>query len=453
MFKSPFSTDSDTADVSDAGGMLRTMQRRSEESPPEEATPEIKVKREVIRFYRSRRGKLETTTYKDHDYRASKFQQPSEEVPSIRICREINERGDVWRRTIKLDSWSFAEFLRKSEMFLLHTKWEGSSIEFADPFVELFFRRDALRDLHNNVDWNTLNQDREARHNIEIAGRILRFLDIDAIDIGQKLDEIASGSSSGIIQFIDLWMLYPPGTLIFELSGDDELSAYMVDSVIFEKPSLEESLHMSSLPPLMLYCWAIDYDGVNIGRRAYTFSLQYFSGSVEVSNLRYVPQKFLEDGEKVQAVLKARGQAFWAMQGPSFRQVANDTNPGSTKDESERVVVDRKTYRSLFGGWSLSPNELISDRRDNGDDDGISSSIYNGKVPPPPPFTSKPILSSAWYSEYDAIDPLRQPDDLVLLLCPKRVHAFCLRDKTWSKSNEHKPQYFLKSKILKHEHR
>ncbi|KAJ4865506.1 ATPase family associated with various cellular activities (AAA) domain-containing protein [Trichoderma breve] len=297
-------------------------------------------------------------------------------------------------------------------MFLLHTKWEGSSIQFAEPFVELFFRRDALRALHNNVDQNTLDQDREAKHNMEIASKILEFLDNDAMDIGRKLDEIASGTSSGIIQFIDLWMLYPPGTLIFEFSGDDELSAYMVDSVIFEKPSLQRSHHMSSLPPLTLYCWAVDYD-----------------------------EKFLEDEAKVKAILKARGQAFWAMQGPSFRQVASDTQAGLTKDESERVVVDRKAHRSLFGGWSLSPNELKSNRWDNGDDDRISvghnsnRAVYNGEVPPPftsKRFTSEPILSSAWYGEYDTIDPLRQPDDLVLLLCPKRVHAFCLRDKTWN---------------------
>ncbi|PNP58304.1 hypothetical protein THARTR1_01819 [Trichoderma harzianum] len=261
-------TDFDTTEVSDAVGRLRFSMRRGKDSVPEEASSEIKVKREVMRFYRGRRGELQNTTYEDHEDQSTKFQRPAE-VPSIRICREINERGDVWRRTIEVDSWSFAEFLRKSETFLLHTKWGGSIIEFADPFVELFFRRDALRALHNNADQNTLDQDRDARHNISLAGKILDFLDNDAMDIGRKLEEIASGTLSDIIQFIDVWMLYPPGTLIFELPGDGGLSAYMVDSVTFEKPSLQRSYHSSSLPPLMLHCWAIDYDGVKFGRRAY----------------------------------------------------------------------------------------------------------------------------------------------------------------------------------------
>lgn len=118
--------------------------------------------------------------------------------------------------------------------------------------------------------------------------------------------------------------------------------------------------------------------------------------------------------------------------------------------------MDRKTHRSLFGGWSLSPNELKLDRRDNDDDDGHSvggysnRALFRGEVPQR--YTSEPRFSSTWYSEYDAIDPLGQPDDLLLLLCPKRVHAFCLRDKTWSKSNEHKPFYFLKSPSLKPEY-
>lgn len=436
-------TDFETPDMPDES--TKRAMGHGKESLSEEANPEIKVKREVIRFYRDRRGRLETTTYTDHEDKTSKFQRPSE-VPSIRICREINERGDVWRRTIEVDSWSFAEFLRKSEMFLLHTKWGGSSIEFADPFVELFFRRDALRALHDNVDQNALDQDRDARHNVSIAGKILDFLDHDAMDIGQRLEEIASGTSSGIIQFIDLWMLYPPGTLIFEQPRNGELSSYMVDSVTFEKSSLEVYNHTSALPPLKLHCWAIDYDGVKFGRRAYTLELQYFPGTLEISKLRYVPEKFLEDATKVKAILKARGQAFWDMQGPSFRQVASDTHPGSNKDESERVVVDRKTHRSLFGGWSLSPNESKLDRRDNDDDDNDSVDIYSDQAMFNVPVsrrrvTSEPSFSSTWYSEYDDIDPLGQPDDLVLLLCPKRAHAFCLRDKTWSKSNEHKPFY------------
>ncbi|KAL6835758.1 P-loop containing nucleoside triphosphate hydrolase protein [Trichoderma sp. SZMC 28015] len=441
---------SDFTDMSDASDTRWERRRRRKESLKEEENLEIKVKRGVRKLYRSRRGKLETTTYRDHEDSDPLFKQSSE-IPSIGIYREVNERGDVWRRTIEVDSWSFAEFLRKSEMFLLHTKWDGSSIEFADPFVELFFRRDALRALHDNADQNTLDQDHDTRHNISIAGKILEFLDQDAMDIGRRLEEIASGTSSGVIQFIDLWMLYPPGTLIFELQEGTELSSYMVDSVTFEKASLKRSHRSPTLPPLKLHCWAIDYDGVKFGRRAHTLELQYFPGTLEISELRYMPEKFLKDGEKVKAVLKARGQTFWAMQGSSFRQVASNTHAGSTRDQPERVVVDRKTHRSLFGGWSLSPDEMKLDDDDD-DSDGVGgrsilppsllaphlqphlqrTGEYYGNKAPQRFVSESGSFSSIWYSEYNAIDPLSQPDDLVLLLCPKRVHAFCLRDKTWN---------------------
>ncbi|KAK4064191.1 uncharacterized protein Triagg1_9170 [Trichoderma aggressivum f. europaeum] len=288
----------------------------------------------------------------------------------------------------------------------------------------------------DNSLWNAFDQDGDAKHNISIAGKILHFLDHDAMDIGRRLEEIASGTSSGMIQFIDLWIMYPPGTLIFEQPRNAELSCYMVDSATFEKPSLDVYTQMSTLPPLKLHCWAIDYDG-------------YFPGSLEISKLRYVPEKFLEDAIKVKAILKARGQAFWEMQGPSFRQVASDARAGSTKDESERVVVDRKTHRSLFGGWSLSPDQSKLDRGDNDDDDNDSVGVYSDQVlfnvPVSRRITSEPRVSSTWYSEYDDIDLLGQPDDLILLLCPKRVHAFCLRDKSWKCAAEafQKPLYMV----------
>lgn len=70
--------------------------------------------------------------------------------------------------------------------------------------IHLWNCRDALRGLLDNADQNTLDQDRDVRHNIAFAGKILNFLDHEAMDIGPRLEEIATATSSEIIQFIDL---------------------------------------------------------------------------------------------------------------------------------------------------------------------------------------------------------------------------------------------------------
>lgn len=135
-------------------------------------------------------------------------------------------------------------------------------------------------------------------------------------------------------------MLYPPGTLIFELPGDAEISSFMVDSVTFEKPSLHISHPTSTLPHLNLHCWAIDYDGVRFGRRAYTLELQHFSGSLEISKLRYVPEKFLEDGKK--------GKGYSEGQGTS---ILGDARPQlSSGCERHAGKVNQRRIREGGGG-------------------------------------------------------------------------------------------------------
>ncbi|KAK4204696.1 P-loop containing nucleoside triphosphate hydrolase protein [Triangularia verruculosa] len=444
-----------SSEFSDAPGPRRPYRyprprRAASRSPQDSQVPpgkpqRVVVKRNVVTTYRDRRGDLQSRTHEDDPKEPQRFSDPRTEAPSISVCRELNERGDLWRRTIQVDSWSYYGYLQAAEKFALHATWQSSGIIFAEPFVELFFRQKALRNLHNaaNSDPDALAKTPEERYDVEITGHILHFLENDAADIGNRLEAMAAATAKTSVQFIDLWMLYPPGTLVFELPLGDEPRCFMVDSVTFEKPEVTDSLKLSALSPLVLHCWAIDYDGVAFGRREHTLTIKYFPDSIEISTLLYQPERFLEDSHKktLKAQLKSRGQAFWDMQGHSFREVHGLSKDGSLT----RVMVDRKTYGSLFSTW-VNPtttaaglshwdpregvdirDELASNMATIG---GVTNSNRGGFSDLG--FPSKAFVGlGTWYNEYDVIDPSQSPDELTLLLCPKTVHAFSLREKAW----------------------
>lgn len=183
----------------------------------------------------------------------------------------------------------------------------------------------------------------------------------------------------------------------------------------------------------------------------------------------------------------SRGQVFWNLQGRSFRQVSANSKSVKTKDHTEiRVIVDRMTYRDMYGGWASSPSRRFPMRPDPGrgyydnpfepvgnnygnhyapsaaDDYSAPYNYQYTPAPPPPPplpqgqlgnnrrassynrrerrpanqenpFEQSDSFSKKCYTKYDNIDPTSQPDDLILMLCPSKVKAFSMRDKTWGK--------------------
>ncbi|KAL1981791.1 hypothetical protein VTN96DRAFT_2129 [Rasamsonia emersonii] len=186
-----------------------------------------------------------------------------------------------------------------------------------------------------------------------------------------------------------------------------------------------------------LHCWAIDYDGQRFRRRGYSIVLGPFVGTMEISNLPWLPERFLKDADKIKATLKTRGRAFWDMQGQSYRQLRDDPQSALESDEAIRVMVDEAMYRSLRArdtdaamGSPLYEDDNISHVAHV---DGIPGGVLRGARVPINDLGIIPgsNYSKVWFNEYDNIDPASEPDELVLMLCPRKVHAFCMRDKLW----------------------
>ncbi|OTA54474.1 P-loop containing nucleoside triphosphate hydrolase protein [Hypoxylon sp. EC38] len=59
-------------------------------------------------------------------------------------------------------------------------------------------------------------------------------------------------------------------------------------------------------------------------------------------------------------------------------------------------------------------------------------------------YATTPDYSTSWFTEFDVIDPASEPTELMLILCPPKVHAFSLLQKSWSEYyvNHLKPVQF-----------
>lgn len=208
----------------------------------------VRVVRQVTRSWRGMNGQSQSRDFPDTPDEASKV--IGVETPSVIINRELNERGDTTRRTIMVQFWPYAGYLAFSRIFLPRMNFEGMGYLFVEPFVDLFFRQQTLKEtlLSSTVEENSETSLTD-KYNKEITECLLHYLDHDAIDIGETFKSMTSATPQTIINYNNLWMIYPPGSLIFSFLPGAEPVCYMVDSVAFEKPKAD-----ALSGPLALHC-------------------------------------------------------------------------------------------------------------------------------------------------------------------------------------------------------
>lgn len=275
-------------------------------------------------------------------------------------------------------------------------------------------------------------------------------------------------------------MLYAPGTVVYT-THNGEHEAYIVDSLHGSSiyPRNRSGRHSHSA--LELTCWSINYDGEIFGREWTTHVISPYNGKKEISSLDLVPETFLPNVATVKENLIARGKSFWGLHGQNYREYTGEIWSQQMNDDPIRVMVDHLTYQRRMG-WPISINQkngpsgaLSKNWRDNRFQSGaeiynVNPHLYRGRRPnrkpyapdcvvPPPripsptgcsperdydnglpqkPYTSykasrPPLRDNSVFNKYDALDPGSTPDILTLLLCPQRVHGYCLKDKIWSK--------------------
>ena len=391
----------------------------------------------------------------------------------LTVFRHFDRRYGFWRRSVEIVSPVFLDVLRQVSIYDIDISLFDDVLSFTEPFMLLFHHRKHLAKYLAEVDENGVDiAPTQARAHTSL---ILDYMMSEFDDVNRTIDDLESAEPSGLITFPEIWLLYPPGTVVYT-TDNGEHEALIVDSVhgVTKRPRSRSGKQLHER--LELTCWSMNYDGEIFGRDWSTHIIAPFNGTKEIATLDLVPEQFHPDAEKVKKFLIARGKEFWALQGQNYREYTGEIWSQHMNEEPIRVMVDHLTYQRKMD-WPIRIN------RKSGPSDALSKNWRHNKLfaprqdfhpykeqrvcglpgPPPPLPLHPPRRWDDWgynpdgdydepycepyrryyceqppfrrdfkFNKYDALEPGSQPDDLTLLLCPQHVYGYCLRDKFWS---------------------
>ena len=400
------------------------------------------------------------------DDKSSAGDAPSEDVKvknTLTVVREFDRKDRFWRRRVDIGSPEFADLLTTVSQHEGDVNLVDGVIHFTEPLMDLFYNR---KGLSAYVESHT-----EPNKAVDDAKVVLDYMQREFVDVSRKLDDLESSEPSGLITYPDLWLLYPPGTVVYSLENG-EYEAFVVDVVNGMQRRMQGQKKKHGYGRLDLTCWSINYDGEIFGRVWNTHCIAPFHGSREIRSLDLVPEKFLPDAEATRKSLISRGKQFWSLQGQQFKEYTGEMWSETSNEGAVRVMVDHMTYQRRndwpiiinkkrgpsdaqsknwrdnrfadrddyveFGrtrrrrrGSSCSPPPIPEERDFDPDrDDRNEDEAYRRYRAPRPPLREK-----SRFNKYDILEPTSEPDDLTLLLCPQVVHGYSLQDKSWSEFN------------------
>ena len=390
------------------------------------------------------------------------------------VFREFDKRKSYWRRTLEIRSAPFIELLRGMVASDIDLPSSDEVLRLKEPLMLLFHNRSKLAQFAQADNKEGEEQLVQTKEHTKL---ILDFLRDECQEVSNKLNEIESSKSSGLITYDLAWLLYSPGTVVFS-KENGEYEAFMIESIrgCQKHQPCVNSRH--SYSTIELVCWSINYDGEIFGRVWSTHFLAPYEGTKEITALPLVPEAFLPDRDRIKQSLVERGQKFWSLQGQCFREYAGEVWSSQMNEDPIRVMVDHLTYQRRKN-WPIEidrkrgPAEAHSKNwRENKFARRRNNSPIFFDPPPPPPRTRRPQTNrviqahgdnidyeqdryvedgqyeeayeriesdrppqgeSAIFKKYDVLKPNIALDETAALLCPQAVHGYCLRDKVWSK--------------------
>lgn len=204
----------------------------------------------------------------------------------LTVTREFDKKRHFWRRIVEIISPAFVQMLHKESPYDVNLHMVDGALAFYDPQMTLFHNRKVM---HRYIEKGGYASDsdevKQARAHTKL---ILDFMRKE-LDVSRTLDDLESEETSGLIDFANIWLLYPPGTIVYTKEGG-EYEAFIVDSVEGVLKSLRHKSGSHSYSRLELTCWSINYDGEVFGRVWSTHELFPFKGSKEITSLDLVPE-------------------------------------------------------------------------------------------------------------------------------------------------------------------
>lgn len=180
---------------------------------------------------------------------------------------------------------------------LFHTK-----VILAEPFMILFHNLSTIQDFAFTTD---------------VFAPLLRFLmHREAWTVVHKL----RAGSCRVLAFADLWLLYRPGTTVYQhpLKDGDGWLAFKIESAQYFHDSVEDQSELR----IRYYSLVFDPSGDKLIPRLHTLAIRSYIGVRFVADLRLTPGEFMAKSlvKSLRSTLQQRGRKYWSFAGHAVYQ-------------------------------------------------------------------------------------------------------------------------------------
>jgi len=212
---------------------------------------------------------------------------------------------------------------------------------------------------------------------------LVDFADDELHEALRLRSEITAGTLKEIL-FEDLWHLFQPGDLILSSCGPNQqlfkVCAVTGGQVQLRNHTREESEHMNRLreravigpprsvgqtqlhdlqreeasglgvwTPFTIDCFAMAFDGNQVGPLDFCIRISHYSGKKSITDLDVYPLRFHPNSEELLQKMEKRGRKVLTSYGHKRYKGATLTQSGSDilEDINSDVFIDTKTFRSL----------------------------------------------------------------------------------------------------------
>ncbi|PNP47425.1 hypothetical protein TGAMA5MH_01244 [Trichoderma gamsii] len=310
------------------------------------------------------------------------------------------------------------------------------------------------------------DEDRQAREDLKTLLNIISSGSSgDAkLDKYFKVRDLSLEEST--VQFDDLWTIFPPGTMVYGKSFQDQDQVFIVQDSRYSWP--EHNDHPPQDLPWKLDCWTYDWNGEKFQRTAFTLLFEPYDGHKPIKALPYYPfsLKAAED-KSIKKALIERGKRFrslcTAKEGSQLFEYSGQTIFGKKgfSGLSDDDDVDTRS-RSVLYDIELGLRYRRSAGRSAVESADVKSSYVNSRVMvdyvsyfqygPPVARNGDLEPSSAnvdcmcsdcqqneglaikyrtWFDKQEA-QAKETWDDEQYLICPPRVLGYVLKEKQWA---------------------
>lgn len=207
------------------------------------------------------------------------------------------------RKKLQIDSIVVQSPLLKKALRYVLKDYPGittllARLTFAAPFEPFIHRWSRLIEVMEN------EEDPQTKEHISLFYKTLQ---------GELQDDLKARDDfllHGITTFDECWMIFEPGSMIFNTSGGHKSVIRLSDA--------SYATHNNGLA-FRLNCKLIDWDGENFGYKTTVILIFDFGGTTKITNLKAFPLKFHPAIDKVTEELHRRGKAFEHLQGYHFK--------------------------------------------------------------------------------------------------------------------------------------